>query len=594
MLTIFRQLLDLIGRARRGRWLLLLALAVVASLIEMVGAGLIYVLLGLFADPGQEVGLPFIGDLRRLTPGLTDTGFLTATALAIGAFFVFRAGAQVVISYVMFRIAHNAGAVIASRLMRGYLDLPYAFHLRRNSSELVRNAHIVTNQVTQQGLLQLVFVVADSVLIAGMMVVMLVVAPAATGIAVVIVGAAAFILLRVIQPRLKRLGSLVQQLEKRTLAVIQQSLHGIRDVKLLGVQTSFASEYRRGRLGKARAQYMYGTATQLPRNIIETALFLFIIALFVASLASGTTTEELLATVGLFAYVGLRLMPSVQRLVAGLNSLRYASAAIADVHADLLRVSTVAPYRGDRDRISFEHLLETQGVSFTYEGTATPALEDVALTIRPGEVIGICGPTGGGKTTLTDLLTGLLEPTQGRVLIDGTELRGHEADWHLHLGIVPQMVFLLDDTFRRNIALGVPDGDIDEQRLKEAVQLAQLETFVASLPTGLDTEVGERGVRVSGGQRQRIAIARALYRRPEVLFFDEGTSALDNATEATLMASLEELRGSNTIVLVAHRLSTVRNCDRIFYLEHGRIAASGTYEELQRNSPGFRSLATSG
>jgi ATP-binding cassette, subfamily B, bacterial PglK len=229
-----------------------------------------------------------------------------------------------------------------------------------------------------------------------------------------------------------------------------------------------------------------------------------------------------------------------------------------------------------------------------YEGAAAPALSGVNIDICRGDVIGICGPTGGGKSTLADLITGLLTPTGGCVTVDGIDLKGHEQSWFKSLGVVPQMVFLIDDTLRRNIALGIDDDKIDKAALREAVDLAQLRGYVNSLPLQLDTEVGERGIRVSGGQRQRVAIARALYRNPEVLIFDEGTSALDNATESILMSSLERLRGGHTIILVAHRLSTVRNCDTIIYLEDGRVSATGTYQELETSSEGFRALAQGG
>ncbi|MEY3019528.1 MAG: hypothetical protein RLZZ272_512 [Actinomycetota bacterium] len=213
------------------------------------------------------------------------------------------------------------------------------------------------------------------------------------------------------------------------------------------------------------------------------------------------------------------------------------------------------------------------------------------LTIRRGETIGICGSTGGGKTTLVDVLTGLIPPTRGRILVDGVDLAGRERAWQAATGVVPQTVFLTDDSLRANIALGVRPKDIDRDALAAAVDLAQLRDFVSSLPDGLDTVVGERGVRVSGGQRQRIAIARALYRRPELLVFDEGTSALDNLTERELIAALDRLRGSHTVVMVAHRLSTIRDADRVVLVEGGRIAAQGTYDELLATNAAFRRLA---
>jgi ATP-binding cassette, subfamily B, bacterial PglK len=241
--------------------------------------------------------------------------------------------------------------------------------------------------------------------------------------------------------------------------------------------------------------------------------------------------------------------------------------------------------------LPFHQELRLERVTFRYEQADRDALQGIDLVIHPGEQIGICGPTGGGKTTLTDIITGLLDPTSGRVTVDDRDLVDVEREWQANLGIVAQMVFLTDDALRRNVALGVPDDKVDDAALREAVKLAQLEPFVADLPEGLDTIVGERGVRVSGGQRQRIAIARALYRKPEILIFDEGTSALDNATEAQMMSAIEQLRGEHTIILVAHRLSTVRNADRIVFLEDGRATGIGSFDELRTTNTVFREMA---
>jgi ATP-binding cassette, subfamily B, bacterial PglK len=221
-------------------------------------------------------------------------------------------------------------------------------------------------------------------------------------------------------------------------------------------------------------------------------------------------------------------------------------------------------------------------------------LADVDLLVRPGEQIGICGPTGGGKSTLVDLITGLLDPTSGQITVDGRDMREVVREWHAALGVVPQSVFLIDDTLRANIALGVPADAVDTSRVEAAVELAQLTEFVRSLPRGLDTLVGERGVRISGGERQRIAIARALYRRPTVLVLDEGTSALDNETERHLMKAVEGMRGTRTVILVAHRLSTVRSCDRILFVENGRVSGADSFLELERTSERFRAMVARG
>jgi ATP-binding cassette, subfamily B, bacterial PglK len=341
----------------------------------------------------------------------------------------------------------------------------------------------------------------------------------------------------------------------------------------------------------ARARYLQNAAGQLPQIIIESALLGFILAFFAFTIVQGSSAQGTLSTLGLFAYAGLRLQPSLQRIILGLNSLKYSATPLADLHADLQLISGQQREEQRVDPLPFRQELCLEQVEFAYERADRPALRGLDLTVRRGEQIGICGPTGGGKTTLVDVMTGLLEPTGGRVTVDGQDLRQHAQAWQRNLGIVPQMVFLTDDTLRRNIALGVPDEDIDDEAVREAIELAQLDEFVASLSSGLETKVGERGVRVSGGQRQRIAIARALYVRPSVLVFDEGTSALDNATEALLMASIERLRGHHTIILIAHRLTTVRHCDRVVFLEAGAVSGLGTYDALIRENAGFRALA---
>jgi ATP-binding cassette, subfamily B, bacterial PglK len=570
--------------------MLLVVLALVVSGFEMVGAVLVYTLLALVVDPGGQIDLPVIGDLRQLFGGGDPRTLLLGVVAAMAVFFLLRSLVKVGATYVQARVAHNAGARLSTRLVQGYLRWPYAAHLRRPSSELIRNGHHAVLETVSQVVLPVIRIVAETVLVLGMLVVLVVLAPAATGLAVVVIGGAVGVLLTVIQPKLKRLGHVNHREYQASLASLQQSLHGLRDIKILGRETHFVRVYGTSRRRMARARYLYATASQLPTIVIETALLGFILVFFAVVVLQGGDTQGTLSVLGLFGYVGLRLQPSLRDIVAGLNNLKFSAAPLEDLHADLLAVQRTEALGPEPSPLPFRDRLVLERVTFSYETADRPALREVDLAIHPGEQIGIAGPTGGGKTTLVDVLTGLLEPTSGRVTVDGADLREHARAWQRDLGVVPQMVFLTDDTLRRNIALGIPDNDIEEEAVQEAVRLAQLEGFVTALPDGLDTQVGERGVRISGGQRQRIAIARALYRRPPVLVFDEGTSALDNATEALLMDAIERLRGDHTIILIAHRLSTVRSCDRVVFIEQGQITGLGTYEELVRDHPVFRAM----
>lgn len=591
MLDIFRKVVYLVGRERPGRWGLVLLAAIVASGFEMLGALLVFVLLGLIADPGGDIELPLLGDIRALFGALDDRTFLLGAAVVLGVFFLIRIFVQFGFQYVQQRMAHNAASRLSSRLAEGYLRLPYPFHLRRSSAELVRNAHQTIEQLAPQCFVPVIQVLGESVVILGLLAVMVAVAPLATAGAVVTVGGASLMLLQIVQPRLKRMGGRAQEMRKLTLASLQQSLHGIRDIKVLGAEEFFGKIYRDGRQQLARTLYLRGTVAYMPRHVIETSLVGFILLFFIFTVVTGIGTDRLLSTLGLFAYAGLRMMPSLQKIVGGLNNIRFSGPAIEQVHEDLTLVEHFE-CQSKGLPLEFARELRLDDVSFAYEQMDRPAVENARLVIHPGEIIGLCGPTGGGKTTLTDLIIGILPPTSGSVLVDGINVQDAIPAWFEKLGVVPQMVFLIDDTLRANVALGVPPTEIDEEALREAVHLAQLDDFVSSLPNGLNTPVGERGVRISGGQRQRIAIARALYRRPDVLIFDEGTSALDNATEAVLMSSLERLGGTHTILLVAHRLSTVKNCDKVVYLEGGRILGVGSFDELRASSEGFRTLAS--
>lgn len=590
MAATIRQAIHLIGRQNLSRWLALVLIAIVASGFELVGAVLVFLLLTLVVDPTDDIELPIIGNVRELAGNVDDQALLLWIVIGMAVFFGARALVHIGKTYAQNRIAHNFGARLSGRLAGGYLSMPYSAHLRRNSSELIRNSYHSVSQLVVQVFLPLINIMAESLLVLAMLALLMIVAPIATLLAVFVIGTAATILLTLVQPRLKRLGRSVHKTEEETLGILQQSLHGIRDVKVLAKERVFARRYQRGRLRVARGRYLYSTASILPRDVMETALMGFILGFFSFAILTGQG-QATLSVLGMFAYAGFRLQPSLQKIVAGLNNLKFASAPLDDLHRDLQMIEALPREATDLQSLEFKDEWRAKNLVFQYEGATTPALQGIDLAIRPGQVVGVCGPTGGGKTTLVDVLCGLLEPTQGAVTVDGKDLRGHARAWHKRLGIVPQMVFLIDDSLRANIALGVSAEEVDETALREAVHLAQLDDFVDSLPDGLDTKVGERGVRVSGGQRQRVAIARALYRRPEVLVFDEGTSALDNRTEAVLMRALERLRGDHTILLVAHRLTTVQNCDQVAFIEDGHIAGLGTFAELTGSNERFRRLA---
>ena len=607
-LRIARRIHDLLGRERPGRWVVLVVISIVASGFEMLGAVAIYALLALLTAPATVMTLPLVGPLLGLVP----TDDLSTLRIVVGAavmlFFVVRGGVLVFRSYVEARLVTAAGIEVSDRLLAGYLAMPYRFHTQRNTAELVRNAFTSTAQLQNSVMLPLAHLVGDVIVVVALGAVVIASEPAGGVLAVVFLGGVTGAIQRLLRPRLLGWSRRSQDADRGGLQAVQQSLGGIRDIKLLGQEADFLAEHRWFRRRGARALYLSQAASSIPRAMIELAMVSAVVVLTFVTLRTGASVDEVLATIGLFAYAGLRLQPVLQRIVNSLNRIRSSSAIVDDLAEDLRQVKdwgaslTAASTASSEDAGAasagatepFADRLSVEDVRFSYapdEPSLRPALRGVDLTIPRGQFLGICGPTGGGKSTLLDLLIGLLQPTSGRITVDGKALDAAPAWWWAQLGVVSQQVFLTDDTLRRNIAFGVARGQVDEQRLTRCIERAQLDQMIAELPEGLDTIVGERGIRLSGGQRQRVAVARALYREPPVVVLDEGTSALDGATEARVIAALDAMSPDRTLIAVAHRLDTLRGADRIIVVADGLIEASGTYAELMDDSELFRQLA---
>jgi ABC-type multidrug transport system fused ATPase/permease subunit len=355
---------------------------------------------------------------------------------------------------------------------------------------------------------------------------------------------------------------------------LRQGLGGAKDVKLLGRERNFLDVYRLHNAQSAQVSQYQAMSQMLPRLWLELLAVAGLATLVIAMLAQGRNMATLMPTLGLFAAAAFRLMPSVNRVLNAAQVLRFCGPVVNVLHEEV-KLAAPEPVSSPRAAASagFQADIRLVDVAYAYPNAAAQALEGLTLRIRKGESVGFVGPSGSGKSTLVDVVLGLLTPQKGQVLVDSEDIQGKLRTWQDQIGYVPQSIYLTDDTLRRNVAFGLPEDAIDEAAVERAIRAAQLEEFAASLPKGLDTLVGERGVRLSGGQRQRIGIARALYHDPAVLVLDEATSALDTATESGVMQAVIALQGSKTVLIVAHRLSTVAHCDRLYRLEQGRVAA---------------------
>ena len=422
-------------------------------------------------------------------------------------------------------------------------------------------------------------------------------APLATLLSVLVIGVlliAPFLVTRRLAPGI---GAAARDVGAALVQDLQQSLASFKDVRLKGVESHFARSFarRRERLATLKAR-QDALATAL-RVSVETILIVAILVTVMVVTARGMPPARLVGLMALYAYVGFRVIPAANRLTMHytyvMGSLPHVERVCDDLEllASLPASTAESP---DGAALRFERSVELSHVSFSYGDERGIALDDVSLTVARGTSVGIVGATGSGKSTLVDVLLGLLAPDHGRLLVDGQDVRGRERAWQRRVGYVPQDIALLDDTLRRNVAFGVPDAAIEDVRVTDALRHSLVLDVVDSWPAGLDTVLGERGARLSGGERQRVAIARALYHDPDVLVLDEATSALDTQTEQALVSAIDALRGEKTLVVVAHRLSTVQHCTSVVFLQDGRVLAEGTFDELVERQPEFRAMVSAG
>jgi ATP-binding cassette subfamily C protein len=578
------------GRLRL-RWALLVPVVCLASLLEAVGAVAVFGLLRLVVEPHRVRITPGVAEIWLAWPTDDPRAILGLLIALVALFYVLRGLYLTWAEWLKESTVARSAAKAADRLFARYLAADYLFHLKRRSTSLMHEVSRSTGVAFQLVVASALNIVSEIVTIGLLVVVLAFTAPGATLAAVVIVAAVVAIPLAATRRLWHRWGQRMKALDEQQLHVLQQSLGAVPEVKIAGREAFFEGRLRAVRRDLARMEGNRKGLLMAQRLGVETALIVGMLAVLWVVTRGGASGADVVSVMALFAYAGFRVVPSANRIMLNAGHWRAGLAYTQDVIRDFAALARV-PTRphGPEPLVSFNEALVFDDVTFAYDAETTPAIRHVFLRMRPGESLGIVGATGSGKSTLVALLLGLLHPTHGRILIDGVPLAGLERAWQRLIGYVPQDPYLLDDTLRRNIAFGIADAAIDDHRVARACSLAQLDELIRQLPDGMDTDLGEDGVRLSGGQRQRVAIARALYADPAVLVFDEATAALDNQTEREVTKAIATLHGTRTLVAIAHRLSTVQGCDRLLFMQDGRIAATGTYDELLTNAA-FRAMA---
>ncbi len=579
-----------LSRRRQRQFGLLMGLMLVSAFAEVVSLGAVLPFLGILVAPDRVFNHPIVADVA-LAWGITSADQLVLPLTVAFAAAALIAGAiRMLLLWVSTRLANACGADLSIEAYRGTLYQPYWVHVARNSSTVLSGIGKVNSAVNV--LSHLLTLVSSTVLLVAIMLALIAIDPMVASVAAVGFGASYALITRMSRRRLHRNSQRIAYEQTQVVKAIQEGLGGIRDVLLDGTQPVYCDIYRKADLPLRRAHGNNAFIGQSPRYAMEALGMALIAALAYALSRQAGGIATALPVLGALALGAQRLLPALQQIYSAWAGIAGSHASLADAIALLDQPLPAELLQPAPAPLLFQDAIRFDAVRFRYTGDGPWVLDGFNLVITKGARVGFVGSTGSGKSTTLDLLMGLLIPTEGELLVDGQPISGIcVRAWQRSIAHVPQSIYLADITLAENIAFGVPRDAIDLNRVRQAARQAQIADFIESSPEGYQAYVGERGIRLSGGQRQRIGIARALYKQASVLVFDEATSALDNATEQSVMDAIEGLSSDLTILLIAHRLTTVQRCDTIVELGHGRVVAQGTYEQLLERSPSFRSMA---
>lgn len=593
-----KRLLDLLeGKERRQLYFLLGAITLM-GLIDVLGIASVLPFMAVLAKPDviqSARPLQLIYDYWDFSSPTQFLFFLGCAALVtISATNLFT----LFVSRALLRYCYLLGHAMSERMLRGYLSRPYAFFLTRNSSALMLNVMGEVTGVVHGILVPGMHLVAKSVVAACVLTFVVLMQPGLAVAFAVVLGGAYLSMFTFVRSRVSRLGAHSQAANGERFRLTTEVFAGIKDLRLLAREGEYFDRIRQASREYALNQSATELIAMAPRYALETIAFGAVLILVLYLLAFEHEMSRMVPLLTLYAFAAYRLLPAFQQVFSSLTHIRFNLASLDVVARELnqLRNPTdtiETTFKDVPPPLAFKRVISLEEIVYRYEGRECPVLDRISLSIAKNTTVGLVGETGSGKTTLVDIILGLLRPAQGRLLVDGAPVDAEKLRaWQQNLGYVPQHIFLSDDTIARNIAFGVPASKIDRARVKEVARIAKIHDFVvAQLPQQYDTAVGERGVRLSGGQRQRIGIARALYHDPAVLVMDEATSALDGITEDAIIDAIHTLAHRKTIILIAHRFATVRDCDIIYLLDQGHLVDQGSYAELIVRSEQFRAMA---
>lgn len=592
MRDAYRKIFELFDLREKRRFAVLVLLVMAMGLFDVLGVASVLPFLAVVSDPATIDKSRWLSWFRDVSGAGTTTGFMMVLGFSVFVFVLVTTLFRAATFYALTRFTKMRMVSLATRLMEVYLSQPYIWFLGRHSSDLGKTILSEVNMVVNGPITAAMRLLANGVMLALLVMFLFVMEPLAAIGGVVIFGGTYGLIFLATRMRLSQMGQGRVEANKAQFQIIHEAMAGIKNVKIRSLERSYLERFRIPSYDNARQQAGLALISELPRQLLEVIAFggMVLFVLWLLARNDGAI-GDVVPILGVYAFAAARMFPTIQQVFASVSEIRFGKAALDQLHAELRQRTGARLPTQAAAAIPLREALELDRVTFAFPDAGRPALRELSLRIVAKTTVGIVGSTGAGKTTTVDMILGLLTPQGGQLRVDGVVIdEGNVRGWQRSVGYVPQEIFLVDDSVAANIAFGVPPGQIDMAAVKEAARVAELHDFVQTLPQGYDTMVGEAGARLSGGQRQRIGIARALYSSPDILVFDEATSALDNLTERAIMDAIASLGHSKTIVVIAHRLSTVRHCDMVYLLEHGRVVAADRYDGLVRTNDHFRAL----
>jgi ABC-type bacteriocin/lantibiotic exporter with double-glycine peptidase domain len=560
------------------------------AFFEFIGVSSIFPFMGLLSDNNLAFENRYFSTVYTTLGFESVRSFIIFMGLSVIFMIVSSSMCNILTNYKIIKFSELCSSSISTRLLKAYMKRPYPFFLQTNPTELSKNVLGEVNNVSNGVILSFLNCFSRGVLLLTLFILIFWVNYKVAFGVFVIFGLSYLVIYYKVRRRLAQAGKERVVATRNKHVTLAKAFGGIKEIKISNSAEVFIAEYEMHFRSYAKHQVFQQIYGIIPKFILESIAFGSIILFMLYMFISTGDFKSTIPTLSLFALAGYKCLPALQIIYTSISKIKFFIPSVNILDKELNHTSGVPI---GTETIKFDHKLELRNIKFNYEGIAKPILDDVSLEIMGKSTVGIVGSTGAGKTTLVDILMGLLTQTKGDVIADGQRVSFENMlNWQSKIGYVPQRIYLSDDSVAKNIAFGVDEKEIDFEKIKIVAQMARIHDFIQSdLPEGYKTNIGDRGVRLSGGQCQRIGIARALYRNPSLLILDEATSALDNLTESEIVDMIRSLNGNCTIIIIAHRLTTVQSCDKIFYMENGKVAGEGTFVQLLENVPGFKALA---